>query len=128
MPNRPLQFCNHHGCPTLTASRFCPEHQAIYDQETAGKQSRYNRERGSAAKQGYDSDWIAVRNIYIRRHPLCEDCMLKGKITAAEMVHHVRSVKDYPGARLDMQNLRALCNVCHEKIEGPNRFRRREPT
>jgi 5-methylcytosine-specific restriction protein A len=107
------------------SGRYCAEHQAEHDATEAEKQTRYNRGRGSAASQGYDHTWRAVRLAYLRRHPLCEDCLAEGKTTVAEMVHHLVPVKTDRSKRLDMNKLRSLCNVCHEKIEGPERWKRR---
>lgn len=125
MATRPLQFCGHMGCSELVSGRFCPEHQAEHDVEQADKQARYSKGRGSAASQGYDAKWRVVRLAYLSRHPLCEDCLNEGKTVTAVMVHHTVPVKTDRSKRLDMTLLRALCNECHEKHEGPNRWRKR---
>lgn len=125
MPDRPLHFCRHMGCSELVTGSYCPTHQAQHDREQAAAEARYTRSRGSAASQGYDRAWQTVRMAYLRRHPLCEDCLAEGKTTPAVMVHHLVPVKVDRSKRLDMSQLRALCNACHEKIEGPNRWKRR---
>lgn len=64
--------------------------------------------------------WQRLRAAYLAEHPLCEDCRQRGKVTAADDVHHVRSFMTAtdPGERmrlaLDYGNLRALCKVCHQ--------------
>jgi 5-methylcytosine-specific restriction protein A len=84
----------------------------------------YNKQRGSAASQGYDGAWVKTRNAYIRKHCLCEMCEAEGKIVPAVLVHHKMELKDN-GARLDPENLVSLCNQCHEKIHGPKRWERK---
>ena len=66
------------------------------------------------------AQWQRLRAAYLAAHPLCEDCKLQGKTTAAEDVHHIRSfmTAQDPAERLalalDYGNLRALCKVCHQ--------------
>ncbi len=124
MPDKPLHFCRHMGCSELVTGTYCMEHQAQHDREQAAAEARYTRSRGSAASQGYDAQWRAVRLAYLRRHPLCEDCLAEGKTTPAVMVHHIVAIKA-GGARLDPRNLRSQCTAHHEEIHGKDRFRRR---
>jgi 5-methylcytosine-specific restriction protein A len=130
MPDRSFRFCSWPGCRELTRSRFCPVHADMNEQRERTEKNRYNRTRGSASAQGYDAQWRAARLAYLRTHPLCERCNPTGtEIPAvpATMVHHIVPIKE-GGARLDPQNLMALCNACHEVIEGPNRWRRKDET
>jgi 5-methylcytosine-specific restriction protein A len=124
MAKRAMRFCAWPGCDELTAGRYCIEHQMQHEEKQDEERAKYNRARGSAASQGYGSDWRKVRLSYLREHPLCERCEERGKIKAAEMVHHKVPIKQ-GGARLDKRNLMALCDACHEVIEGPGRWRRR---
>ena len=126
MPTRSQRFCAHTGCPELTDARYCPEHAIEAEEPRVSKQQRYSKARGTAASQGYDYDYQKVRAIKLSRDPLCERCLKKGLTVAATMTHHKKSVKEYPKLRLDINNLESLCNPCHEKIEGPNRWKKRE--
>jgi len=120
MPERALHSCARHGCPGLTRTRYCPLHEAHEQQE----EKRYARERGGAAKQGYDSVWQLLRLTYLQQHPTCQDCLQAGKVEPAVLVHHIVPIKD-GGARLDPSNLRALCQRHHEAIHGKERWKRR---
>lgn len=66
--------------------------------------------------------WKKLRDAYIAEHPLCERCLEKGKITAAEQVHHVRpflsgmSAQEIESLAYDHDNLMALCSQCHKEI------------
>ena len=118
MPRRLKHLCNHAGCPNLTLTRFCPEH-------TIDTRRRYDAERGSSSKRGYDRTWKRVRLLYIQAHPICEDCEDQGVITPADLVDHVIPIKE-GGSRLSFDNLRSQCNDHHEKKHKHDRFKSRE--
>ena len=124
MAYRSKTFCKHPGCANLCKGGYCEEHRAQHEAELEERNRRYNRSRGSAASQGYDARWQKARLAYLRQHPICERCEVDGRVTAATLVHHIVELKD-GGARLDHDNLMALCNDCHEQIHGPDRWRRR---
>lgn len=122
MPSRAMRFCAHTGCDQLVERGYCPAHQAL----RTAKATEYDRARPSAAEQGYDAAWARLRAIYLAKHPTCEECAAHGELKVAVMVHHIVPIKD-GGARLDQKNLRALCNDCHERIHGKDRWKRRPP-
>ena len=132
MNQRPLRPCSKLGCPSMTRAKYCDRHaMATRPCAAAGcpsmvpvgkqfcpeHQAHRERERGSAASRGYDRDWKAVRLAYLREHPICEDCELKGDVVPAALVHHVDPIRQ-GGARLDAGNLRALCEPCHARAHG----------
>ena len=61
--------------------------------------------------------WRRLRDTYLKEHPLCADCLAKGKVTPATSVHHVNS--PFKGGEvnynllLDYDNLMSLCCKCH---------------
>ena len=63
--------------------------------------------------------WKILRNQFIREHPLCYDCILEGRSTPAEEVHHL--IPFYSGKDdnerwnllLDPNNLVSLCIKHH---------------
>ena len=65
------------------------------------------------------TQWQKLRLEFMKMHPLCERCLSKGKVTAAEQVHHKRSPFDYKTGKinwelgLDPDNLECLCAECH---------------
>ena len=71
-----------------------------------------------------NTEWRKLRDIYIKEHPLCEDCLDKGKVVPAEDVHHIRSPfqngECNKALLLDYNNLMALCKQCHNKRHNPN--------
>jgi 5-methylcytosine-specific restriction enzyme A len=65
--------------------------------------------------RGYDQDWENARALYLAAHPLCEDCIGRGYYDrASKEVHHKIALRR-GGARLDPENFRALCKICHSK-------------
>lgn len=126
MPERSMTFCKWPGCSELTSGGYCEEHALMHEEQIKDSNTKYSKQRGSTADRGYDSQWQKARLAYLKRHPLCEDCLEKGIIEPAEMVHHVKAVKERPDLRLDPKNFKALSNACHEKREGPSRFKKRE--
>ncbi|WP_416729210.1 HNH endonuclease [Fictibacillus sp. JL2B1089] len=81
---------------------------------------KYKRDRES--RRFYKSKaWKKCRKlVLIRDNHLCQNCFKKGKLTAADMVHHIEELKDKPELALNEDNLISLCNTCHNK-EHPDK-------
>jgi hypothetical protein len=62
-----------------------------------------------------------IRQIKLSRFPLCESCLLVGVDVPAVLVHHV----DEDEFNNSDDNLLSICNKCHEKIHGKNRWKRK---
>jgi 5-methylcytosine-specific restriction protein A len=102
MPKRTPKQCGHHGCRGYAEQgHYCNAHQPIRADE-----------RVPANMRGYDSNWTAFRNMYIRQHPVCNRCD-----RMATVVHHVKPL-DEGGSKYDEGNLESLCRVCHERHHG----------
>ena len=69
-----------------------------------------------------NADWRALRNTYIKMHPLCEECLKKGKVTPAQDVHHIKSPFKNGEINyhllLDIHNLMSVCKECHSNIHN----------
>lgn len=61
-------------------------------------------------------DWRTLRKAYLREHPLCEDCLDRGEVRGATVVHHKIDRRDRPDLGLAWANLRALCAPDHDRI------------
>ena len=77
--------------------------------ETNRIQKRSLDHRETAVARGYTSRWARVREMKLRRDPVCEDCTSEGRTTRAEIVHHI----DGNPRHNEFENLRSLCRVCH---------------
>lgn len=64
----------------------------------------------------------------------CQICKAKGKYKAAELVHHVKHLKEYPELALSKfyidengikrRNLISVCKDCHETVCHPERMKK----
>ncbi|MGE7020424.1 HNH endonuclease [Solibacillus cecembensis] len=64
----------------------------------------------------HSSDWKRCRELaLIRDNYLCQDCLSNKRIRKADMVHHIIEVKDDMQFALTIENLRSLCNPCHNQ-------------
>lgn len=81
------------------------------------KQKKQDKERGSASARGYSRHWRSVREMKLRRSPLCERCQEEGLVTEATEVHHIVPISD-GGAPYAFDNLMSLCHRCHMKIHA----------
>lgn len=71
--------------------------------------------------------WKDLREYMVMTHPLCEDCLKEGRITATTEIHHIKSpfqrgLSEEEKARraYDEDNLVALCRDCHIKRHHPD--------
>ncbi len=58
------------------------------------------------------SEWVYVRNQFVRRHPRCEACGGSYNLN----VHHIKPFHLYPELELDEGNLITLCREHHFRI------------
>lgn len=118
MPWAPKKPCGWRGCGRLTAGRFCPEHQAQYDQSMRDRQRETDRQRGSSASRGYGRGWQKARADFLREHPLCEcpDCQAGvRRVTPATVVDHIVPHRGDPALFWDRKNWQAMSAECHNR-------------
>ncbi|MHB1651403.1 MAG: HNH endonuclease [Desulfitobacteriaceae bacterium] len=117
MPTRANRPCKQRGCPNLTRdiSGYCGDHRQIAIDKSNAWKAQLDRHRGSARERGYDGTWKRLRKMYLREHPLCEDCLEQGRLEPATEVHHKEKVREHPELRLAISNLRALSKECHSR-------------
>lgn len=73
--------------------------------------------RDLEARSFYKSKaWERCRTLSLERdNYLCQRCLRRGMITAADVVHHIKELKNHPELALDLENLESLCHPCHNK-------------
>lgn len=103
MPRKARKPCKHQGCPKLTDSFNCEEHQALHPS------------RPSASSRGYNSKWQRVSKSYLRKHPLCVMCRADGKLVTATVVDHIIPHRGKSELMWNEMNWQALCKPCHDK-------------
>ena len=69
-----------------------------------------------------NQNWKKLRETYLKTHPLCEECLKKGKVTPATSVHH--KVSPFKNGEinynllLDYNNLESVDHECHAAIHN----------
>lgn len=103
MPRKALKPCKHPGCPNLTEGKYCEEHKPLHP------------DRPSAESRGYNSKWRKMSQQYLRKHPLCVQCLANGRYTEATVTDHIIPHRNRPELMWDESNFQALCKSCHDK-------------
>jgi 5-methylcytosine-specific restriction endonuclease McrA len=61
--------------------------------------------------------WKNKREKIMRRDQyLCQECKRYGRTTAAQTVHHIHPLEQYPELALVSANLVSLCSACHDAM------------
>lgn len=113
MPRKPLRQCAIATCKNLVENDgdiYCKEHKP----KEIKKYDKYLR--GYKSSKRYDSRWNKLRNIYIKEHPFCEECMKENKFIKATVVHHKVPVEVDETRRYDLTNFESLCDSHHKRI------------
>jgi len=104
MPKAALKPCCASGCKNITSSRFCEQHQNSDD-----------KHRATSHQRGYNSRWRKARLVYLRSNPLCVICSTEGRLTAANVIDHIKPHKGNNALFWDESNWQALCESCHNR-------------
>ena len=102
MPRKPKRPCRYPGCPNLTDGVYCEEHAKIMEQH-------YEKfQRGYSPGKRYGRAWKRIRDRYVHKHPLCEQCLKEGRYTKATVVDHIRPHRGDPELFWNPDNWQAL--------------------
>ncbi len=84
--------------------------------------------RDKDSKRFYDSArWKKAKTMKLNRNPCCESCQQEGRVTPADVVHHLLPVNKSSGRNLDLNYLVSLCHACHNQVESEmDKDRRKE--
>ena len=77
-----------------------------------------DRMRGGAPERGYDGRWRKARAAFLRRNPLCVECMRKGVLTPATVVDHIIPHRGDKELFWNEENWQPLCKSCHDRKTG----------
>lgn len=79
-------------------------------------------ESGNVEKFYKSGVWKDKRLDILKRDNFeCQRCKGKGGFAKAEIVHHIKHLRDYPELALVDKNLKSLCGACHNKVH-PEKF------
>ena len=73
-----------------------------------------NKSWGGDTSEYSRTRWRKLRAFWINQQPLCVHCELDDIIKAADVVDHIKPVKQN-GKMYDMNNLQSLCHSCHNR-------------
>ena len=83
--------------------------------ETNRYYDKYKRDKNSQAFYR-SKEWKDVRDLALKRdNYLCQSCLSKKILKKAELVHHIKYLRDYPELRSRLDNLVSWCNKCHNE-------------
>ena len=71
----------------------------------------------------HSTEWERVRQeAWARDHGLCQECLKRGRVTPAEIVHHVTELTpanaNDPAITYNLDNLECVCRECHARLHG----------
>ena len=76
--------------------------------------SRAQRKRASAYQRGYGRAWQKASKGYLRKHPLCAECWLQGRVREAQVVDHKQPHRGDKRLFWLSANWQSLCKPCHD--------------
>ena len=63
--------------------------------------------------------WRKIRAVALARdNHLCQNCLKRGRLRAAALVHHIAPLDERPDLGLELDNLLSLCMRCHALSTG----------
>ncbi len=126
----PKKVCNEQGCHTLIDlnDRYCSKHQKDKKMQDAKRDKMYNATlRNQKHNDFYNSHlWRKVRKqVMGRAGGLCKCCLEMDMNIKADVVDHIIPIEIDWSLRLGLENLQALCNVCHNKKTAKDKIKYR---
>lgn len=102
MPYLAPHPCGHPGCPALVRDGgYCAAHTKVSAERRTKVSDPFYR----------STAWRNLRTVVLRAHPLCQG---SGCHAVATLVDHIVPI-DRGGAKLEIENLQALCSSCHAR-------------
>jgi len=102
-------------------ARFCKCGKVLQPGESCNLCFQQKTHAKTTKERGYGNDHKEASFRYRTLHPLCERCMMLGSVVGANVsvaMHHIVSIAANSSQRMDSFNWLAVCNSCHEAIEG----------
>ncbi len=110
-----LKLCRRCGAMVKYPETYCERCKGTAASEQREQVRRYDRKRNPQHRQFYNSKvWktLSARKMQDAGYR-CENC---GEL--ATEVHHVETLEENWGRRMDYTNLKALCHRCHDEVHG----------
>lgn len=110
-----LKLCRRCGAMVKYPEKYCERCKGVAAGEQREQVRRYDRKRNPQHRQFYNSKaWktLSTRKMQDAGYR-CEQC---GEL--ATEVHHLETLDENWGRRMDYSNLKSLCHRCHDEIHG----------
>lgn len=114
MPRSAPSACTEPGCPALVhdGKSKCPEHRK--EQRRTNSYAYKARPENKKYVEFYNGTaWRGLSTTHRKRYPLCNHCLQIGITKPADVVDHIKEIRDQYELRLDVSNLESLCHTCH---------------
>lgn len=83
------------------------------------RHDQYEATRGTSTERGYgNTRWRKARATWLKREPLCRECLKSGRTVAARVVDHIIPWQDGTKEFWDTSNWQSLCIRCHNRKSG----------
>ena len=111
MPTIPRPQCSVMQCkrPTMPGSGFCVDHAPpVYISKAKRTTDREYKTR----------QWLVMRAGQLSKQPLCQCCLISGRIVSAQHVDHVIPWQSVGPHAFAYNKLQSLCGPCHSVKTG----------
>lgn len=111
-----MKQCNHPSCKQLIPfdKQYCMQHTHLKREKHKVYDYSRNREDKPYRDVYHSARWRKLRKqALIRDEYLCQECLKKGYYTPADVVDHIREIKDDISKAFDIDNLNSLCHKHH---------------
>lgn len=75
------------------------------------RKAKLDARRPPREARGYDKDWYRFRTAFLRDNPIC-CCGCGGR---AQVVDHIKTIRERPDLRLVASNCRPMTKTCHDR-------------
>lgn len=125
----PQRICKQAMCRNRVnlPQQYCEQHQGHNDKQY-NKHVRTNDFNRRYDEFYHSTQWRNTRKHKLMVQPLCEVCARQGRMTTADMVHHIIELRSPNGweKRLELDNLESICYECHNKEDHRYSWRNRD--
>ncbi len=90
-----------------------------------GPQPKRFDPRANSRDRGYTTQWNKIAKLHKASSPLCALCEAEGRVTIATKSHHLDRVASGGAVIVAQEELLAVCDACHQRVEGLGRDWRR---
>lgn len=112
----PKRKCGKGSCRTYIDynETYCDKHKKEVTVQYV-KTIRRNSDNEQFTEFYNSKQWRSLSRQKRAENPVCEHCLLEGRIRAAVLVDHIIEIKDDWSLRLEWSNLQSLCHECHNR-------------